>query len=237
MIDNKQLHSVPGMEGYYYDDDMQLYTVCQLKKQRETQCVYRIRIHGVPTNFNLEEYLTQRVNHTVSRPEHSVSEGDHTVPESSVMTQRVEHSVSDRDPTNDRDRKDRMNEEQGPYRDPIHSVSDKEYVVPEEELKEENGEEITMPETWRDKGNKLYVKGRLSNTWRVYYTDQDYDEIDEKEVEERYARNGENWYDFKYQDCYYRYDNGEYTRKKEGYLFYEPIDRNKYLSAKVMSSL
>lgn len=117
MIDNKQLHSVPGMEGYYYDDDMQLYTVCQLKKQRETQCVYRIRIHGVPTNFNLEEYLTQRVNHTVSRPEHSVSEGDHTVPESSVMTQRVEHSVSDRDL--------------------IHSVSDREYVVSEEEPKEE----------------------------------------------------------------------------------------------------
>ena len=94
-----------------------------------------------------------------------------------------------------------------------------------------------MPQTWRDKGNKLYVKGRISNTWRVYYTDQDYDEIDEKEVEERYARNDENWYDFKYQDFYYRYDNGEYTRKKEGYLFYEPIDRNKYLSAKVMSSL
>ena len=36
---------------------------------------------------------------------------------------------------------------------------------------------------------------------------------------------------------YYRYNNGKYTRKKEGYLFYEPIDRNKYLSAKVMSSL
>lgn len=224
MIDDKQLHSVPGMEGYYYDDDMQLYTVCQLKKQRETQCVYRIRIHGVPTNFNLEEYLTQRVNHTVSRLEHSVSGSDHTVPESrhsvpesSFTTHRVEHSVSDRDP--------------------IHSVSDKEYVAPEEEPKEENEEEITMPQTWRDKGNKLYVKGRLSNTWRVYYTDQDYDEIDEKDVEERYARNGENWYDFKYQDCYYRYDNGEYTRKKEGYLFYEPIDRNKYLSAKVMSNL
>lgn len=116
-----------------------------------------------------------------------------------------------------------------------HSLE--EYVAPEEEPKEENEEEITMPQTWRDKGNKLYVKGRLSNTWRVYYTDQDYDEIDEKDVEERYARNGENWYDFKYQDCYYRYDNGEYTRKKEGYLFYEPIDRNKYLSAKVMSSL
>lgn len=142
-----------------------------------------------------------------------------------------------RDPTNDRDRKDRMNEEQGPYRDPIHSVSDKEYVAPKEEPKENNEEEITIPQTWRDKGNKLYVKGRLSNTWRVYYTDQDYEEIDEKEVEERYARNDENWYDFKYQDCYYRYDNGEYTRKKEGYLFYEPIDRNKYLSAKVMSSL
>ena len=101
MIDDKQLHSVPGMEGYYYDDDMQLYTVCQLKKQRETQCVYRIRIHGVPTNFNLEEYLTQRVNHTVPRSEHSVSGSDHTVPEdrhsvpeSSSMTQRVEHSVS-----------------------------------------------------------------------------------------------------------------------------------------------
>lgn len=105
MIDDKQLHSVPGMEGYYYDDNMQLYTVCQLKKQRETQCVYRIRIHGVPTNFNLEEYLTQRVNHTVPRPEHSVSGSDHTVPkgrhsvpESNPMTQRVEHSVSDRDP-------------------------------------------------------------------------------------------------------------------------------------------
>lgn len=116
-----------------------------------------------------------------------------------------------------------------------HSLE--EYVAPEEESKEENEEEITMPQTWRDKGNKLYVKGRLSNTWRVYYTDQDYDEIDEKDVEERYARNGENWYDFKYQDCYYRYDNGEYTRKKEGYLFYEPIDRNKYLSAKVISNL
>lgn len=229
MIDDKQLHSVPGMEGYYYDDDMQLYTVCQLKKQRETQCVYRIRIHGVPTNFNLEEYLTQRVNHTVSRLEHSVSGSDHTVPESrhsvpesSFTTHRVEHSVSDRNP--------------------IHSVSDKEYVAPVEEPVEENEEEITMPETWRDKGNKLYVKGRLSNTWRVYYTDQDYDEIDEKEVEERYARNGENWYnvnwyDFKYQDFYYRYDNGEYTRKKEGQLLYNPIDRNKYLSAKVMSNL
>lgn len=225
MIDDKQLHSVPGMEGYYYDDDMQLYTVCQLKKQRETQCVYRIRIHGVPTNFNLEEYLTQRVNHTVSRLEHSVSGSDHTVPESrhsvpesSFTTHRVEHSVSDRDP--------------------IHSVSDKEYVTPEEEPKEENKEEeMTVPQTWKDKGNKLYVRGRISNTWRVYYTDQDYEEIDEKDVEERYARNDENWYDFKYQDCYYRYDNGEYTRKKEGYLFYEPIDRNKYLSAKVMSSL
>ena len=110
-------------------------------------------------------------------------------------------------------------------------------VAPVEEPVEENEEEMTMPQTWRDKGNKLYVKGRISNTWRVYYTDQDYDEIDEKEVEERYARNSENWYDFKYQDFYYRYDNGEYTRKKEGYLFYEPIDRNKYLSAKVMSSL
>ena len=109
-----------------------------------------------------------------------------------------------------------------------------EYVAP---AVEENEEEMTMPQTWRDKGNKLYVRGRISNTWRVYYTDQDYDEIDEKDVEERYARNDENWYDFKYQDCYYRYDNGEYTRKKEGYLFYEPIDRNKYLSAKVMSSL
>lgn len=116
-----------------------------------------------------------------------------------------------------------------------HSLE--EYAAPIEEPIEENEEEMTMPQTWRDKGNKLYVKGRLSNTWRVYYTDQDYEEIDEKEVEERYARNGENWYDFKYQDCYYRYDNGEYTRKKEGYLFYEPIDRNKYLSAKVMSSL
>lgn len=118
-----------------------------------------------------------------------------------------------------------------------------EYVAPEEEPKEENKEEeITMPETWRDKGNKLYVKGKLSNTWRVYYTEQDYEEIDEKEVEERYARNGENWYsvnwyDFKYQDFYYRYDNGKYTRKRVGYLIYEPIDRNKYLSAKAMSSL
>lgn len=122
-----------------------------------------------------------------------------------------------------------------------HSLE--EYVAPEEDPKEENKEEeITMPETWRDKGNKLYVKGRLSNTWRVYYTDQDYEEIDEKEVEERYARNGENWYsvnwyDFKYQDFYYRYDNGKYTRKRVGYLIYEPIDRNKYLSAKAMSSL
>lgn len=121
-----------------------------------------------------------------------------------------------------------------------HSLE--EYVAPAEEPKEENEEEITMPETWRDKGNKLYVKGRLSNTWRVYYTDQDYDEIDEKEVEERYARNGENWYnvnwyDFKYQDFYYRYDNGKYTRKRVGYLIYEPIDRNKYLSAKTMSNL
>lgn len=252
MIDDKQLHSVPGMEGYYYDDDMQLYTVCQLKKQRETQCVYRIRIHGVPTNFNLEEYLTQRVNHTVSRLEHSVSGSDHTVPESrhsvpesSFTTHRVEHSVSDRDPIHSVPDRDRITNEgpfmeQGPYedhKDVEHSVSDKEYVAPEEEPKEENEEEITMPETWRDKGNKLYVKGRLSNTWRVYYTDQDYDEIDEKDVEERYARNGENWYDFKYQDCYYRYDNGEYTRKKEGYLFYEPINRSKYLSAKTMSNL
>lgn len=112
-----------------------------------------------------------------------------------------------------------------------------EYTAPIEEPVEENEEEMTMPQTWRDKGNKLYVRGRISNTWRVYYTDQDYDEIDEKDVKERYARNDENWYDFKYQGCYYRYDNGEYTRKKEGYLFYEPIDRNKYLSAKVMSSL
>lgn len=116
-----------------------------------------------------------------------------------------------------------------------HSLE--EYTAPIEEPVEENEEEMTMPQTWRDKGNKLYVRGRISNTWRVYYTDQDYDEIDEKDVEERYARNDENWYDFKYQDFYYRYDNGEYTRKKEGYLFYEPIDRNKYLSAKVMSSL
>lgn len=106
-----------------------------------------------------------------------------------------------------------------------------------EEPVEENEEEIDMPQMWRDNGNKLYAKGTQSNTWRVYYTDQDYEEIDEKEVEERYARNDENWYDFKYQDFYYRYDNGEYTRKKEGYLFYEPIDRSKYLSAKVMKSL
>ena len=106
-----------------------------------------------------------------------------------------------------------------------------------EEPEKENEEEIGMPQMWRDKGNKLYAKGTQSNTWRVYYTDQDYEEIDEKEVEERYARNNENWYDFKYQDFYYRYDNGEYTRKKEGYLFYEPIDRSKYLSAKVMRSL
>lgn len=100
----------------------------------------------------------------------------------------------------------------------------------------------SLPRMWRDKGNKLYVKGTQSNTWRVYYTDEDYEEIDEKEVEERYARNGENWYnvnwyDFKYQDFYYRYDNGKYTRKRVGYLIYEPIDRNKYLSAKAMSSL
>lgn len=106
-----------------------------------------------------------------------------------------------------------------------------------EEPEKENEEEISMPQMWRDNGNKLYAKGTQSNTWRVYYTDQDYEEIDEKEVEERYARNDENWYDFKYQDFYYRYDNGEYTRKKEGYLFYEPIDRSKYLSAKVMRSL
>ena len=106
-----------------------------------------------------------------------------------------------------------------------------------DEPEEEKEEEIGMPQTWRDKGNKLYAKGTQSNTWRVYYTDQDYEEIEEKEVEERYARNDENWYDFKYQDFYYRYDNGEYTRKKEGYLFYEPIDRSKYLSAKVMKSL
>lgn len=106
-----------------------------------------------------------------------------------------------------------------------------------EEPEEEKEEEISMPQVWRDNGNKLYAKGTQSNTWRVYYTDQDYEEIDEKEVEERFARNDENWYDFKYQDFYYRYDNGEYTRKKEGYLFYEPIDRSKYLSAKVMKSL
>ena len=112
-----------------------------------------------------------------------------------------------------------------------------EYVAPAEEPKEENKEEITMPETWRDRGNKLYAKGTQSNTWRVYYTDQDYEEIDEKEVEERYARNDFNWYDFKYQDFYYRYDNGEYTRKRVGYLIYEPIDRSKYLSAKTMSNL
>lgn len=95
----------------------------------------------------------------------------------------------------------------------------------------------SLPRMWRDKGNKLYVKGTQSNTWRVYYTDQDYEEIDEKEVEERYARNNENWYDFKYQDFYYRYDNGNYIRKQEGQLLYNPIDRNKYLSAKAMSSL
>ena len=106
-----------------------------------------------------------------------------------------------------------------------------------EEPEKEKEEEIGMPQMWRDNGNKLYAKGTQSNTWRVYYTDQDYEEIDEKEVEERFARNDENWYDFKYQDFYYRYDNGEYTRKKEGYLFYEPIDRSKYLSAKVMRSL
>lgn len=104
-------------------------------------------------------------------------------------------------------------------------------------VEENKEEEIGMPQMWRDKGNKLYAKGTQSNTWRVYYTDQDYEEIDEKEVEERYARNDENWYDFKYQDFYYRYDNGEYTRKKEGYLFYEPIDRSKYLSAKVMHNM
>lgn len=116
-----------------------------------------------------------------------------------------------------------------------HSLE--EYVAPVEEPVEEKEEEIGMPQMWRDSGNKLYAKGTQSNTWRVYYTDQDYEEIDEKEVEERYARNDENWYDFKYQDFYYRYDNGEYTRKKEGYLFYEPIDRSKYLSAKVMRSM
>lgn len=110
-------------------------------------------------------------------------------------------------------------------------------VTAEEPVEEEKEEEIGMPQMWRDNGNKLYAKGTQSNTWRVYYTDQDYEEIDEKEVEERYARNDENWYDFKYQDFYYRYDNGEYTRKKEGYLFYEPVDRSKYLSAKVMRSL
>lgn len=122
------------------------------------------------------------------------------------------------------------------------SYGDTQLIKAVEEPEEEKEEEITMPETWRDKGNKLYVKGKLSNTWRVYYTDQDYEEIDEKEVEERYARNGENWYnvnwyDFKYQDFYYRYDNGKYTRKRVGYLIYEPIDRNKYLSAKAMRSL
>ena len=112
------------------------------------------------------------------------------------------------------------------------------YTAPvEEPIEEEKEEEIGMPQMWRDNGSKLYAKGTQSNTWRVYYTDQDYEEIDEKEVEERYARNDENWYDFKYQDFYYRYDNGEYTRKKEGYLFYEPVDRSKYLSAKVMKSL
>ena len=110
-------------------------------------------------------------------------------------------------------------------------------AAPVEEPEEEKEEEIGMPQMWRDNGNKLYAKGTQSNTWRVYYTDQDYEEIDEKEVEERFARNDENWYDFKYQDFYYRYDNGEYTRKKEGYLFYEPIDRSKYLSAKVVRSL
>ena len=106
-----------------------------------------------------------------------------------------------------------------------------------EEPEKEKEEEIGMPQMWRDNGNKLYAKGTQSNTWRVYYTDQDYEEIDEKEVEERFARNDENWYDFKYQDFYYRYDNGEYTRKKEGYLFYEPVDRSKYLSAKVMHNM
>ena len=112
-----------------------------------------------------------------------------------------------------------------------------EYIAPVEEPEEEKEEEIGMPQMWRDNGNKLYVRGRISNTWRVYYTDQDYEEIDEKDVEERYARNDENWYDFKYQDCYYRYDNGNYIRRREGQLLYNPVDRNKYLSAKVISSL
>ena len=107
------------------------------------------------------------------------------------------------------------------------------------ESEDEDNEDAhhSLPQMWRDNGNKLYVRGRISNTWRVYYTDQDYEEIDEKDVEERYARNDENWYDFKYQDFYYRYDNGNYIRRREGQLLYNPIDRNKYLSAKVISSL
>ena len=34
-----------------------------------------------------------------------------------------------RDPANYRDRKDRIDEEQGPYRDPIHSVSDRDRIT------------------------------------------------------------------------------------------------------------
>ena len=100
MIEGKEIHSVPNMPGYYYDDDMQLYTVCPLKRQGETRCVYRIRIHGVPTKFNLEKYLAQCVDHAVSvenlghavskANEHSVlEEDDHT-----VSKERYDHAVS-----------------------------------------------------------------------------------------------------------------------------------------------
>ena len=93
MIEGKEIHSVPNMPGYYYDDDMQLYTVCPLKRQGETQCVYRIRIHGVPTKFNLERYLTQCVDHSVSTTQvHSVSSmSDHSV--SDTVCQSTDHSV------------------------------------------------------------------------------------------------------------------------------------------------
>lgn len=95
MIEGKEIHSVPNMPGYYYDDDMQLYTVCPLKRQGETQCVYRIRIHGVPTKFNLEKYLAQCVDHSASGEnlghavsrvnEHSVfKEDDHAVPDCDI---------------------------------------------------------------------------------------------------------------------------------------------------------
>lgn len=106
MIEGKEIHSVPNMPGYYYDDDMQLYTVCPLKRQGETQCVYRIRIHGVPTKFNLEKYLAQCVDHSVSGEnlghavsrtnEHSVfKEDDHA-----VSKEGYGHTVSFNESTN-----------------------------------------------------------------------------------------------------------------------------------------